>query len=141
LLRLLLWVDESGQADFGSILVYDVSRWGRFLDADESAITNASNDKKPTFSANFRSDCSFSLESEKATWRLWRAGAREGALSCSRTDDEKKTRELRFVQRSDSYKSLESFGRHVGNARLMPSVVPNPEAAAISSRLLLVVSS
>lgn len=28
---------ESGAADFGTILVYDVSRWGRFQDADESA--------------------------------------------------------------------------------------------------------
>src|ERR1700723_2961202 len=28
---------ESGQADFSPILVYDVSRWGRFQDADESA--------------------------------------------------------------------------------------------------------
>jgi DNA invertase Pin-like site-specific DNA recombinase len=28
---------ESGQADFTTILVYDVSRWGRFQDADESA--------------------------------------------------------------------------------------------------------
>lgn len=28
---------ESGQADFATILVYDVSRWGRFQDADESA--------------------------------------------------------------------------------------------------------
>ena len=28
---------ESGQADFSAILVYDVSRWGRFQDADESA--------------------------------------------------------------------------------------------------------
>jgi hypothetical protein len=28
---------ESGQADFSVILVYDVSRWGRFQDADESA--------------------------------------------------------------------------------------------------------
>jgi len=28
---------ESGQADFDAILVYDVSRWGRFQDADESA--------------------------------------------------------------------------------------------------------
>ncbi|MEH0166734.1 recombinase family protein [Roseateles microcysteis] len=28
---------ESGQADFSIILVYDVSRWGRFQDADESA--------------------------------------------------------------------------------------------------------
>jgi DNA invertase Pin-like site-specific DNA recombinase len=28
---------ESGEADFTAILVYDVSRWGRFQDADESA--------------------------------------------------------------------------------------------------------
>src|SRR3954452_2207663 len=28
---------QSGAADFSSILVYDVSRWGRFQDADESA--------------------------------------------------------------------------------------------------------
>src|SRR5947209_18657750 len=28
---------QSGQADFSTILVYDVSRWGRFQDADESA--------------------------------------------------------------------------------------------------------
>ena len=28
---------RSGQADFGTILVYDVSRWGRFQDTDESA--------------------------------------------------------------------------------------------------------
>lgn len=28
---------QSGRADFRTILVYDVSRWGRFPDADESA--------------------------------------------------------------------------------------------------------
>src|SRR5262245_43019823 len=28
---------ESGQADFRAVLVYDVSRWGRFQDTDESA--------------------------------------------------------------------------------------------------------
>jgi DNA invertase Pin-like site-specific DNA recombinase len=28
---------EEGKADYSSILVYDVSRWGRFQDADESA--------------------------------------------------------------------------------------------------------
>jgi DNA invertase Pin-like site-specific DNA recombinase len=28
---------QSGDADFSTILVYDVSRWGRFQDADESA--------------------------------------------------------------------------------------------------------
>ena len=34
--RLLLDV-QSGRADFAAILVYDVSRWGRFPDADEAA--------------------------------------------------------------------------------------------------------
>ena len=33
----LLDVVESGMADFSVIIVYDVSRWGRFPDADESA--------------------------------------------------------------------------------------------------------
>ena len=28
---------QTGNADFATILVYDVSRWGRFQDADESA--------------------------------------------------------------------------------------------------------
>lgn len=28
---------RSGSADFAAVLVYDVSRWGRFQDADESA--------------------------------------------------------------------------------------------------------
>jgi DNA invertase Pin-like site-specific DNA recombinase len=36
-LKELIQVVESGQADFQYILVYDVSRWGRFQDADESA--------------------------------------------------------------------------------------------------------
>jgi DNA invertase Pin-like site-specific DNA recombinase len=35
LLRLLSEV-QNGQADFSAILVYDISRWGRFQDADES---------------------------------------------------------------------------------------------------------
>ncbi len=36
-LQRLIEVVTSGQADFEAILVYDVSRWGRFQDADESA--------------------------------------------------------------------------------------------------------
>lgn len=36
-LKQLIHDVESGQADFDAILVYDVSRWGRFQDADESA--------------------------------------------------------------------------------------------------------
>jgi DNA invertase Pin-like site-specific DNA recombinase len=36
-LRRLLQEVESGAAEFDSILVYDVSRWGRFQDIDESA--------------------------------------------------------------------------------------------------------
>lgn len=36
-LKALIQDVESGQADFQIILVYDISRWGRFQDADESA--------------------------------------------------------------------------------------------------------
>jgi DNA invertase Pin-like site-specific DNA recombinase len=36
-LRELLKDVESGLADYRVILVYDISRWGRFQDADESA--------------------------------------------------------------------------------------------------------
>ncbi|HUN86265.1 MAG TPA: recombinase family protein, partial [Terracidiphilus sp.] len=36
-LKRLLADVESGRADFSVVLVYDVSRWGRFLDTDESA--------------------------------------------------------------------------------------------------------
>jgi DNA invertase Pin-like site-specific DNA recombinase len=36
-LQRLLQDVQRGQADFSEILVYDVSRWGRFQDADESA--------------------------------------------------------------------------------------------------------
>jgi len=36
-LKQLIHDVESGNADFRAILVYDVSRWGRFQDADESA--------------------------------------------------------------------------------------------------------
>lgn len=36
-LQSLLDIVSSGDADFSTILVYDVSRWGRFQDADESA--------------------------------------------------------------------------------------------------------
>lgn len=36
-LKQLIHDVEAGQADFSAILVYDVSRWGRFQNADESA--------------------------------------------------------------------------------------------------------
>lgn len=36
-LKELIHTVQSGQADFSVVLVYDVSRWGRFQDADESA--------------------------------------------------------------------------------------------------------
>src|SRR5260221_10640477 len=36
-LKQLIQTVEKGEADFSAILVYDVSRWGRFQDADESA--------------------------------------------------------------------------------------------------------
>src|SRR5262245_46555735 len=36
-LRSLIFDAESGDCAFEAVLVYDVSRWGRFQDADESA--------------------------------------------------------------------------------------------------------
>jgi DNA invertase Pin-like site-specific DNA recombinase len=36
-LQELLRIVESGEADFDQVLVYDVSRWGRFPDSDEAA--------------------------------------------------------------------------------------------------------
>jgi DNA invertase Pin-like site-specific DNA recombinase len=36
-LKRLIAEVEAGKCDFKAILVYDVSRWGRFQDADESA--------------------------------------------------------------------------------------------------------
>jgi DNA invertase Pin-like site-specific DNA recombinase len=36
-LKRLIEIVKGGQADFKAILVYDISRWGRFQDADESA--------------------------------------------------------------------------------------------------------
>ena len=36
-LQELLRIVVSGSADFSEVLVYDVSRWGRFLDSDEAA--------------------------------------------------------------------------------------------------------
>src|SRR5882672_11052500 len=36
-LRQLIDDVQNGRSDFQAILVYDVSRWGRFQDADESA--------------------------------------------------------------------------------------------------------
>lgn len=36
-LQELLNIVESGEADFNQVLMYDVSRWGRFADSDESA--------------------------------------------------------------------------------------------------------
>src|SRR5262249_34013895 len=36
-LKQLIDLVQSGTTDFTTILVYDVSRWGRFQDADESA--------------------------------------------------------------------------------------------------------
>jgi len=38
-LKQLLEDVQNGRADFNTILVYDVSRWGRFQDSDESAYT------------------------------------------------------------------------------------------------------
>ena len=50
-LKQLIYDVQSGNADFAMILVYDVSRWGRFQDADESAyyeyILQACRDQRP----------------------------------------------------------------------------------------------
>jgi DNA invertase Pin-like site-specific DNA recombinase len=36
-LQILIEDIEEGRADFGNVLIYDISRWGRFQDVDESA--------------------------------------------------------------------------------------------------------
>jgi len=36
-LQELMRIVENGQADFDTILVYDVTRWGHYLDTDEAA--------------------------------------------------------------------------------------------------------
>ena len=46
---------EAGNAAFKCILAYDVSRWGRFQDADESAYTNISASGVASWSTSARS--------------------------------------------------------------------------------------
>ena len=40
-LRVLLEDITCGRAEFSAVLVFDVSRWGRFQDSDEAAIMNS----------------------------------------------------------------------------------------------------
>lgn len=48
-LKQLIKDAESGTADFSLLLVYDVSRWGRFQDADEAAYYVAPGQKLTRF--------------------------------------------------------------------------------------------
>jgi hypothetical protein len=40
---------QSGNAEYSTILVYDVSRWGRFQDADESAYYTSTSANEQAF--------------------------------------------------------------------------------------------
>ena len=73
-LRALLRDIEAGQEDFSIILVYDVSRWGRFLDADESAyyefVCRRSNVKVHYCAEPFENDGSMSAAVLKTVKRV-----------------------------------------------------------------------
>lgn len=84
-LRQLLTDVESGAANFGSVLVYDVSRWGRFQDADESAyyeyILKRFNIAIHYCAEQFENDGSLSSDLLKAVKRTM-AGEYSRELSC-----------------------------------------------------------
>jgi DNA invertase Pin-like site-specific DNA recombinase len=84
-LRDLLRDVESGTAEFSSVLVYDVSRWGRFQDADESAyyeyILKRSNIAVRYCAEQFENDGSLSSDLLKAVKRTM-AGEYSRELSC-----------------------------------------------------------
>ena len=72
---------ESGAADFNVILVYDVSRWGRFQDADESAYYNtfangpaSTSPIAPSSSKMTAHPSRPSLRASNAPWRANTAG-------------------------------------------------------------------
>ncbi len=76
---------ENGTAAFSSVLVYDVSRWGRFQDADESAyyeyILKKSNIGVHYCAEQFENDGSLSSDLLKAVKRTM-AGEYSRELSC-----------------------------------------------------------
>ena len=68
---------QSGRANFQTILVYDVSRWGRFQDADESAYYEYIWPSPPAYrSIGRRKECSGSWRAEEPADRSSRSGAR-----------------------------------------------------------------
>lgn len=76
-LRDLIHDVESGQADYTEILVYDVSRWGRFQDVDESAyyeyICKRANVRVHYCAEQFENDGSLSSTLLKTIKRTWPA--------------------------------------------------------------------
>lgn len=84
-LRQLLNDVEAGTAAFSSVLVYDVSRWGRFQDADESAyyeyILKRSSIAVHYCAEQFENDGSLSSDLLKAVKRTM-AGEYSRELSC-----------------------------------------------------------
>lgn len=84
-LRQLLNDVETGAANFSSVLVYDVSRWGRFQDADESAyyeyILKRSSIAVHYCAEQFENDGSLSSDLLKAVKRTM-AGEYSRELSC-----------------------------------------------------------
>ena len=72
-LQKLLADAESGSADFSLVLVYDVSRWGRFQDADEAATSsNAKASWSPTWPSSLKTMALRSPPSSKVSSAPWR---------------------------------------------------------------------
>ena len=74
---------QNGAADFTAILVYDVSRWGRFQDADESAyyeyICKRAGIRSTTAPSSSRTTAARSRRSSRASSGRWPAST---AASC-----------------------------------------------------------
>src|SRR5258708_24366019 len=90
-LRELLRDVETGAADFSAVLVYDVSRWGRFQDVDESAyyeyICKRANVRIHYCAEQFENDGSLSSSLLKTIKRTM-ASATIHAISRKRCDGE-----------------------------------------------------
>ena len=74
---------RAGRADFKTILVYDVSRWGRFQDADESAyyeyICKRAGITSTTAPSSSRTTAARSPPSSRASSARWRASTADRA--------------------------------------------------------------
>lgn len=80
---------ETGSADFQIILVYDVSRWGRFQDADESAyyeyICRRAASRWPTVPSSSKTTARLCRPSSRASsvrWQANTAGSCRPRCSC-----------------------------------------------------------